>query len=578
MGAPTLRSPLFHFIARHLALLLVLSSVAIPLAAQSPPASSTPRVVVVFNLRSNEMMTAAAQSPPKNSEINPRAATLGGSWRLTPLMMKGAEAPETGGQFQEFGETYHLENALVFWARFGPSDKDWGLFSLKNGKSTKILVEDVEFLAPDSRKLKIHRAGLSPNSSLALSKSTTLFHVGKRLLYISHSNPDHLYAWDGERLICVLCAGDELEVGGVRYTVKRATVLDVGPDGRALIYYDANKPQHINGWVLHDASGFTPLWKEGDSLPGMPAVQIKNLSAGHFCAFKCVGGPRLLEDGSVLAPLEVTGAPYKTALFHIGQNKAEKIIAEKADEPGVPRVERLGDLLAARGDSFVLDVSESGTVTTYEGSRIQITYYLKPALLFYQQGKFRQVSPNMGGRERVAWGGRAAGFAFDSGIFLAPESSHLLITLVVTGSKSRVGLIKNKMTATSFPGLYFWDGETLSPVPWETALGMDVPTALKSLESTPVHYWTFTAAKTIALRRIGGPASGVGIGLPIGGSVGARWFVASNSAAGALERPQFNVAGRTVSAADVVAWKGPEEAVLQLDDGFFLLTQAVPPK
>ena len=55
MGAPMFRSPLFHFIARHLALLLVLSSVAIPLAAQTPPASSAPRVVVVFNLRSNDL-------------------------------------------------------------------------------------------------------------------------------------------------------------------------------------------------------------------------------------------------------------------------------------------------------------------------------------------------------------------------------------------------------------------------------------------------------------------------------------------------------------------------------------------
>lgn len=55
MGAPTLRSPLFHFIARHVALLLVLTSVAIPLAAQAPPASSTPQVVVVFNLRSNDL-------------------------------------------------------------------------------------------------------------------------------------------------------------------------------------------------------------------------------------------------------------------------------------------------------------------------------------------------------------------------------------------------------------------------------------------------------------------------------------------------------------------------------------------
>jgi hypothetical protein len=56
MGAPMFRSPLFHFIARHLALLLVLLFVAIPLAAQAPPAGATPQVVVVFNLRSNDLL------------------------------------------------------------------------------------------------------------------------------------------------------------------------------------------------------------------------------------------------------------------------------------------------------------------------------------------------------------------------------------------------------------------------------------------------------------------------------------------------------------------------------------------
>jgi hypothetical protein len=56
MGAQTFRAAFFHFIVRCLALLLALSSVATTLAAQTPPASSTPRVAVVFNLRSNDLM------------------------------------------------------------------------------------------------------------------------------------------------------------------------------------------------------------------------------------------------------------------------------------------------------------------------------------------------------------------------------------------------------------------------------------------------------------------------------------------------------------------------------------------
>jgi hypothetical protein len=510
---------------------------------------------------------AAAQSTPIAQEgpvqLAPKPALEGpvsqveGSWRLAPSVLKGAPAPETNGQFQEFGVAYVLENALLFWGRFGAGDKDWGLFSLSEGKLSKVLLADVEFVAPDARKIRIRRDG------------SALFHAGNRMLYISNRDPDHVYGWNGERMVRVLCAGDQLEVSGVRYTVKRATVLDVGPDGRALIYYDTNEPQHVDGWVLHDGASFTPLWKEGDSLPGMPGVQIKNLSAGHFCIFNCVGAPRLLEDSSILAPLEVTGAPYKKALFRIMREKTEKVVGEKERDLGTPYIERLGEVLVARSDSFVMDVSESGSYP--QGG--YLVYYLIPKLLFYHRGKFR-VESFVGAREYGVWGGRDVGFAFDRGIFLGPDSPRLLVTLKVSKTKVRIGLVKNKRTDISFPGLYFWDEEKLSPVPWETALGMDIPTALKALEAKPEHYWSPAQAKMIGLWRISGPVSGVGVLLPTGGSNGARWFVGSNSVNGKLEQsPQFQVAGRTVTAANVVAWRGPKEALVELEDGFFLLTK-----
>jgi hypothetical protein len=519
-------------------------------------------LLLVFPL---SLQLTASQSPSSDPQKALAAFQVEGPWRVTALVVKGASAPETNGQFLEFGESYALENALVFWARFGPGEKDWGLFSLGEGKLSKVLLQDVEFVAPDSRKVKVTRG----------DRFSALIHVGKRMLYISFVNPEHVYGWDGERLVRVLCAGDQLEVGGARYTVKKATVLDVGPDGHALIYYDADKPQHTNGWVLHDGASFTPLWKEGDPLPGMPGVQIKNMSAGPFCVFRCVGAPRLLEDGAILGTLEVTGAPYKRALFHIARDKSEKIIAEKTDDPATPYVERLGDLLAARSDSFVIDVSETVVETRYSVATIQTIYYLMPKLLFSHQGKLR-VEKSVGMREAVAWGSKNPSFAFDSGMYLTPDSSHALVTLKVSSSKVRVGLLANKRTDVSFPGLYFWDGEKLSPVPWETALGMDIPAALKALESKPEHYWSPAQAKMIGLWRISGPVSGVGVLLPTGGPTSARWFVGSNSVNGKLEQsPQFQVASRTVTAANVVAWRNPKEALVQLEDGFFLLTRTV---
>jgi hypothetical protein len=499
-----------------------------------------------------------------------------GSWRLTPLVAKGAAVPETNGQFQEFGETYVMENMLVFWARFGPRNNDWGLFSLKDGKLSKVLLEDVEFVAPDSRKVMVGGPYWSE----------TRFHAGKRMLYISPNVPRHVYGWDGDRLVRVLCAGDELEVSGVHYTVKGATVRDVGPDGRALIDYDANKPQHVNGWVLHDGTSFTPLWKEGDALPGMPGVQIKYLFAA-----------RLLEDGSILATLEVTGAPYKKALFHIARDKTEKIIDQKwtrrgsmhleTPEPGNPSIVRLGGLLVARSDSFVMNLREPGMTGFLAGrvlpKRGGVTFCpdVFLPLLFYNQGEFR-VESCAGVREYL-WvephGSKAwlpyESSAVDHGMFLAPDSPRLVFTVTWTRS-TLLGALQNKRRDISFPGLYFWDGKQLSAVPWETALGT---TALETLVTTGKVYSGPARPKVIGLRRITRPVSGVGILLPASGPNGSSWFIPSDSTEGKLERPpQFRVPSRTVTVADVLTWRTPEEALVDLEDGFFLLTKTADAK
>jgi hypothetical protein len=477
--------------------------------------------------------------------------------------MKGAAAPETNGQFQEFGETYVMENMLVFWSRFGPGEKDWGLFSLREGKLSKVFLEDVEFVAPDSRKIKVSRAGLF----------RARISAGKRILYISNIHPDHVYGWDGERLVRVLCAGDQVEVSGVRYTVKRATVLDVGPDGRALMYYDANEPQHINGWALHDGTSLTPLLKEGDPLPGMPGVQIKNMSAGPFCISRCVGVPKLLPDGTVLAALELTGAPGKSAFFHIAPDKTEKIGVEMTAAFGMAATplelseRRQGDLLVARSDGFVMQVSKGKPLHHFlQGTT---TYYLEPRLLFYHQGK-GQVATNVGERELITMGSGDLGFTFDEGAYLSADSPRALVTLKVTKIKRHWTKGPSEFF---FPGLYFWDGEKLSAVPWEEALGMDVPALLKAMETKSGPSWRPVEVKEIRLRRIAGPVSGVGVVLPTAGSTGARWFVASNSVDGKLERPQFRVPGRTVTVADVLTWRTPEEALVELEDGYYLLAK-----
>jgi hypothetical protein len=541
-------------------------------------------LLLLFTTHSN---LATAQSAPLLAQedpvrLAPKPALEGpvsqveGLWRLTSLVLKGAPAPGTNGQFQEFGETYVMENTLAFWSRFGAGDKEWGLFSIREGKLSNVFVNGVEFIAPDSRKIKVLRG----------DPYRGVIHAGKGMLYLSYTFPDHLYGWDGDRLVRVLCAGDQLEVSGTRYTVKSAKLHDVGPDGRALIYYHANKPRDMDGWVLHDGTNFTPLWKEGDSLPGMSGVQIKDLSSGA----------RLLEDGSILATLEVTGAPYKKALFRLSRDKAEKIIEEKftwrgkanleTQGPDGHYIEMLGDLPVAQSESFVMDL-KSGTRVQVKRLRVEDTgrvNFCQPPillLLFYHQGEFelescaglRELSALHGVHGRWFSPAPDDSIAVDRGVFLTPGSPRLVFTVKAT-RRLEVGKFSRKYLDTSFPGLYFWDGRQISEVPWETALGMDIPRASKALE-TESKSMSPGPAKVIGLRRITRPVSGVTISLPASGPNGSRWLIPSDSTDGKLERgPQFQVPGRTVTVADIVAWKSPEEAVVELEDGFFLLTKA----
>jgi hypothetical protein len=226
-------------------------------------------------------------------------------------------------------------------------------------------------------------------------------------------------------------------------------------------------------------------------------------------------------------------------------------------------------VLAAQSDSFVVDVSTQGSYTE-GGIRYSFSRLL---LLFYDRGQLRVsgVIVLLPKEMQHHWSDRwDVEFAFDRVMFLAPDSPRLLLTLKVGKATIRSWHTRIDL---SFPGLYFWDGKTLSLVPWQRVWGMDTATAVKALESKGEHVWSQVQAKTIGLWRISGPVSGVGVLLPAGGPTGPRWFVGSNSVNGQLEQsPQFQVADRTVTIANVIAWRSPKEALVQLEDGFFLLT------
>ncbi len=517
-------------------------------------------------------LALAAQSTKTDVEQQPaQLPDIAGPWQLKPLLLKGAAAPDTGGTFLEFGETYAMDDFLVFWARYGEGEKAWGLFSLKNGKLVKVLSEDTDLPTPDGHKIKVTRHP-SPSTSARQAKwkssnaidqeSWPVIHAGKRMLYISARRPEHVYGWDGERLLRVLGNGDTLTVGGAKYQVKRASVLDVNTVGQALLYYDANKPES-EGWVLHDGASFIPLWKEGDELPGRPAIRIKNLSSGPGCIFKCVVPPRLLPDGSLVAFVETATG---TEFFRISSDKSESLSTTGG---GAPRA-----ILAVRPDAYILDITESSTV---QGFR-ETTYYDSPKLLFYGAGKSVAV-----GKVDIAYTGPSTSsflpskldiIAFDEAIFLGPDSSRALVSMEISSQQKH--WVK-RTSGLSFPNLLFFDGQQVRRVPWEKTVGMDVGGVVNALEKPYPSLITAPWPDRIVLHKVDGPVPGVRVELPRVGSGTGRWFVPADTTDGNLiQGPRFSLEGRTVTAADVIVWKG-STAVVGIDDGYFLMEQ-VPAK
>lgn len=558
----------------------------------------------------------------------PSAAAVEGNWSVTPLAAKGAAAPGGTGQLLEFGDVYTTESFLAFWARTGPDpDKDWVLFSWKDGQLTRVLQQGVEFVAPDSRKVTV--------------RADTPIHAGKHLLYFSPTLPDHIYAWDGEKLVKVLCAGDELQFGDERFTIKRARVLDASPDGKALVYWDA-PGQHASGWAVHDGSRFTPRMRRGGELPGMPGVRVDNPRCLGECAATADEKLRLLEDGSVLATLAVTGGgPRRGALFRVFPEKTEVVVesgtafvgcdAQRLISPSEAPLQltaRCGDYTLtfsrqAAGKSLeveAVEVAPDNQTPSAQKKRLgvvsrlsfgwRIEYGTRSAQKIRLDGKsglilgegddaglaFSWTRPEdllaatpqalvvsdyflgafvsyAGKFQPVAYPSRMA--FIDSWVFLSSDSPRGLAEGV---SEERKGVLSVKVRP--HPLLYFWNGEKLSSVAWAESVGISPATVAELLER-PMRFGRYlddaqsgAKAAHISIRAIPGPIGGVSVRLPDLGDKPRTWYVPANSTDGKLQAaPRFAVADHAISLAGVISWEGDEILALT-EEGLFRLRRA----
>lgn len=217
-----------------------------------------------------------------------------GPWSRRSLVRKGDPAPGSGGQFQEFYEAYPLDSDhLVFWARYGPSQLDRGIYAWKSGVLKAVFMP--------SGKGWERSVGTWP---------------GKGVVYLARAREwSSILVWDGERLTRLLGRGDPWPHRDTTYSLDTATLwASSWVERSAVIEITAKAPRPLKAWLLHDRAGLKILFAVGDSLPGQPGTRVKD--------FQVQG----LSAGAVIGKLDLEGEKARTLLVAVQPDQLEPLL------------------------------------------------------------------------------------------------------------------------------------------------------------------------------------------------------------------------------------------------------------
>lgn len=546
------------------------------------------RVLLVFLLLSSLVFAQARGNsasqekalPPAEPEATPRV--LPGDWELKPLVRIGDPAPETGGRFQEFSdvawvdyggatpdmgrrlqefsEVFWLDSGvLVFWGRFGP--KHWGLYSWKDAQLTLVVPEGNKVQAPHAEgvteKLDVHRRwgwGLR-----------TIVQAGKSVVYItpafgSFRPTASVYSWDGQYLRKVLARGDTISLGGIAHTLRSAWITSVGADGALLVRYETEKPRKTIGLALFDGVTLTPVLAYGDELPGMPGVKpFGGIWVNGLNLPAMIGMSPISVPGAMIAVLRLDKLPYP-AVYRLAANRFEKLVAPGDPHPIDPKqkVQDVSLLGAWDPAEFLFCVNGRDVFLTWHGESKKIFDDSWMSNVF-------NVDANV-------WSVRQ--FAEMSFAKLGELDYVFLVTL----SRPATGREESR-----FSGRYLELVEVMRSafLRFDGRQVINLTQAIPLGRTSDLHWMAgdFPGLLLHAkppLREVSSPEFIERVRIVEGWHPRETWwFLAANAAEKGLEPvPEFHTTdGRRVHLGQVLAWRRPGEAVVQLGDGFYLLAK-----
>jgi hypothetical protein len=257
----------------------------------------------------------------------------------------------------------------------------------------------------------------------------------------------------------------------------------------------------------------------------------------------------------------VRGASYDVALFRLTEQKVEKILAVGEPNPLDPKqtIRSISSFEAAGPDALLISANTSRFAKTSRFTRTLLLSSRVSAqaaagskkLLLYHQGQFSRIF------DKAAVPASWQGFEVGQVAFLRDDPPLAIYSLSLsrrpTAEDRRRAQVPRGMVlaSVSLADLYCFDGQKVT----------NLTERIKPEGQFRVLSGDFPGA------------SFIGTPLDFGGT--RNLFVdVSTGEPRVLALPAFSTGGdRTLDLNDVVAWKGPGQAIVGLDDGFHLLTR-----
>ncbi len=473
------------------------------------------------------VLPATAQASPGrptpaigDSKTTLASHRIPGPWARRPLVRKGEPAPGSGGQFQEFYETYPLgPDHVLFWARYGPEQLDRAIYAWKAGTLKAVFTP--------SGKGWERSVGTWP---------------GKGVAYLTRAREwSSVLVWDGERLTRVIGRGDAWKVRDTTYTLDSAAVWATSwSEGLAVLELTAKVPSVLKAWALHDGTRLTPLLAVGDALPGQPGLRVKD--------FQVQG----IAWGAILGKLDVEGADYRTALFALKAGQAEKLLEVGGKDPL--------DASKTLRSAYFNPSPEAGR-TAFHGNRAWGSGKAEDIVLIREGGALRLAfegpTSNLVEPRLLAWKDSQydwAKYDLGPGAFLADGRKDYVFTAHFSrpaGSRSELG---SHYLVSEHVGFLLRDDGT----------------KVSSLIAFPL----VKGAGFVRFRKLDGDVPGL---LAMAGGLGIAFVSSEGKGVRTTQIPEFDMAdGSRVTLDQVVQWVKPGQALASGPEGLFLLEARKP--